>query len=361
MKLSKISILFTATEAVKALPSYGNAIDDNQNLTVALVRSAPPNWPLPLLSYNWTGIKINITESVDQGIHLIDDASNNGAGMIVFPELWFPGFPKGNSVNNWTQTHLPSYIENSLVVGDANWKRLVDAVKKAGIYAGLAFSERLDDHIYMAQSLISPLGDVLIHRHKLRPSGSERSFFSDGTMDELQVVTTARGRVGMLECGEHSYPSLTFIMQAQMENIHIGPFPYLADYGDPEAAGWEGATVEVAASRHYAFMTGSYELMPAVGFAAAFEPSGNMIAQINASVSFEEHPIVYASINTTTFNTSQTYDVDSQMSWAVLQQIVKGYPDYIPRVEGSLVPHKEVSAHWLQTGALKYQEDGSYN
>ncbi|KAJ5316624.1 aliphatic nitrilase [Penicillium antarcticum] len=103
-------------------------------------------------------------------------------------------------------------------------------------------------------------------------------------------------------------------MQAQMENIHIGPFPYLADFGDSQAQGWEDATAEVAASRHYAIMTGTYEFMPAVGFAAAFEPSGNMIAHIKASLLFEKHPMVYDSVNTTNVNTSQIYDIDGQMA-----------------------------------------------
>lgn len=37
---------------------------------------------------------------------------------------------------------------------------------------GLSYSERNGNKIYMAQALISPEGETLIHRHKLRPSGS---------------------------------------------------------------------------------------------------------------------------------------------------------------------------------------------
>ena len=94
------------------------------------------------------------------------------------------------------------YIDNALTVGDSNWNRLIRGVKDASVYAQLAFAERKDDNLFMSQALVSPLGDILIHRHKLRPSGSERKIFSDGTPDGLQVVTTALGRVGLLECGE---------------------------------------------------------------------------------------------------------------------------------------------------------------
>lgn len=89
-----------------------------------------------------------------------------------------------------------------MVVGDANWNRLIDGIRNAGVYASLCFAERTDLYLYMAQALVSPTGDILIHRHKLRPSGGERAIFTDGTIQEIQTVTTRFGRVGMLECGE---------------------------------------------------------------------------------------------------------------------------------------------------------------
>jgi len=64
----------------------------DQSLKVALVRAPPPNWPLPLGNKNWTGITINISESVDAGIALINKAKSRGAALIAFPELWFPGY-----------------------------------------------------------------------------------------------------------------------------------------------------------------------------------------------------------------------------------------------------------------------------
>lgn len=97
---------------------------------------------------------------------------------------------------------MPDYIDNTIVVGDKQWDRLVDAARRAGIYVNLNFAEREGDFMYMAQSLIGPTGATLVHRRKLRPSGAERYMFSDGTTDGLKVVSTPYGRVGMLECGE---------------------------------------------------------------------------------------------------------------------------------------------------------------
>lgn len=93
-----------------------------------------------------------------------------------------------------------------MTISSPDWNRLIEAIKEVGIYAGLAYSELKGDNIYMSQTLISPLGDTLAHRHKLRPSGSERWFFTDGSIDGLKTVaTTQHGRIGMLECGELVY------------------------------------------------------------------------------------------------------------------------------------------------------------
>lgn len=77
-----------------ACAGYANvaeAASKNANLTVAMVRAPPPDWPLPVYSYNWTGIMPNLNSSIDQGIKYMHEAKENGANWILFPELWFPG------------------------------------------------------------------------------------------------------------------------------------------------------------------------------------------------------------------------------------------------------------------------------
>ena len=70
-----------------------------------------------------------------------------------------------------------------MVVGGPEWTRLIAAITEAEIYAGITFSQKSGDNLFMSQALIRPTGDELIFRHKLRPSGAEREIFSDGTVD----------------------------------------------------------------------------------------------------------------------------------------------------------------------------------
>ncbi|PLB52510.1 aliphatic nitrilase [Aspergillus steynii IBT 23096] len=345
----------------KLLPLAGlaavvSAAVQGQNLTVAMVRAPPPQWPLPIYSWDWVNIQPNLTSSIDKGIEYIEEAKDNGANWIVFPELWFPGFPKGALYNNWTNTHLPTYLANSMVVGGHEWNRLVSAIKNAELYASINFAQKDGGYLYMAQALISPTGKELILRHKLRPSGDERYIFSDGTINEFKVVNTTYGRVGMLECGEHVYPSMTFPMQAQVENFHLGPFPYLGDPKDERYLWWEGAESNIAAGSHYAVLSGAYSFFPAVGFAFVSSPFGQVVNSISANVSFEEHPILYHSLDTAGFDTTRAYDSDGQVSWAVLRQMVSSFPGYIPEEEGDLVPRRNATIKFLLSGALNSSE-----
>lgn len=48
--------------------------------------------------------------------------------------------------------------------------------------------------------------------------------------------------------------------------------------------------------------------MYAVGAEVVIDPCATVLASISANASFTEHPILYYSINTTSFDSSVTYD-----------------------------------------------------
>ncbi|ATZ56735.1 hypothetical protein BCIN_13g05670 [Botrytis cinerea B05.10] len=314
---------------------------DYNNLTVAIVRAAPANWPMPILNKNWTGVEFDLNATVAKGVTLIREAARNDANLIVFPELWFPGYPKGLADNVTIADHLQNYVDNSLVIGSSQWQKIIETVKNESIYAALGFSHKEDGLLYMGQALISPEGEVLLLRHKLRPSGGERGIWSDGTKDELKVVATPYGRWGILECWEHFHPAMTFITQAQIETLHIASFPYTPDANDSGALSWESEEVNVAAARTYAVNSGAPFIFASVGNVRFIDSSGMDLSVTPLSTSIETVPLVYQSFNTTGMAATEPYDADAQQSWDVLEEIKTGFPSYIPKVHGNLVPHEE--------------------
>ena len=119
---------------------------------------------------------------------------------------------------------LSNYVENSLELNSTHWKALVKAAMEYQTYIAPAFSHRQNGNIYMGQALITPTGSFFV-RHKLRPSGGERTIWSDGVTSDLQVIATPYGRWGILECWEHFHPAMTFNVRAQAETLHLASWP----------------------------------------------------------------------------------------------------------------------------------------
>ncbi|KAF7950546.1 hypothetical protein EAE96_007828 [Botrytis aclada] len=314
MKLTLFISLLGLTHGSVLIPrtaSSNTSAPDYNNLTVAIVRADPANWPMPLLNKNRTGVEFDLNATVAKGGTLIKEAARNDANLIVFPDLWFPGYPKGMADNITIADHLQSYIDNSLVAGSYQWQTILETVRNESIYAVLGFSHKEDGLLYMGQTLISPEGEVILLRHKLRTSGGERGIWSDGTKEELKVVATPYGRWDM------------------------------PDANDSEALSWESEEVNVAAARTYAVNSGAPFIFASVGNVRFIDSTGMDLSVAPLSISIETVPLVYQSFNTTGMAATEPYDADAQQSWDVLEEIKAGFPSYIPIVHGDLVPCEE--------------------
>jgi nitrilase len=87
----RVSHLLVTTLSFERVCCHAATAFNNTNFTVAMVRQPPPNWPMPILNMDWTGVVMNISEAVDDGIRLMHKAAEGGANLVTFPELWFPG------------------------------------------------------------------------------------------------------------------------------------------------------------------------------------------------------------------------------------------------------------------------------
>ncbi|PYI10111.1 aliphatic nitrilase [Aspergillus sclerotiicarbonarius CBS 121057] len=328
---------------------------DLTNLTLAAVRAPPVNWPLPIMNKDWDGVSPDLNGTVDLAVKFIKEASQNNARVVAFPEVWFPGYPKGvindEVPNPWFEYHVKDYIQNSLVVGSDNWNKLAQAAVDYEVYLGFGFSEKADDHLYIAQALIAPDGEVLIHRHKLRPTAQERDLWTDGQLDEIYAVSTPIGRVGMLSCYEHITPEALFSLQAQTEDIHIGSWPYTPDFGN-QSLTYESAEAMTTFASFYAAVGETIVMQSTVGTASIF-PAGQSAnyTQIVANVSFEEHPLVYRVANATGFRNT-TYNKNGEFSWGSLQGINRAFPAYIPKDMGTYVLYHEQNLQTLSNESL---------
>lgn len=307
--LGAVGSAFAAAPAQAATSAQAAVDITTAPFTVAAVRAA--------------SVEFDLVTSIAKAGVLIAAAAAKGAKLVVFGELWLPGYPKAlNFDSTWVATQLPAYAAQSLTVGDRNWQALRVLADRFNVYLSIGYSERDGDYLYMGQALFGPDGTPLIVRRKVRPSGSERAIWSDDDMSQLKVVPTGLGRIGMLECWEHLHPQMTFNELAQKPSIHIAAWPYTYAPESTKAAFWEDVEVARAAVRNHALQGFTYAILTSVGHAEVYSPLGLTIAKATAD---EPGDILYATIDPTGFSNTAS-DPSGEFSWGVLNLIRDNYP-----------------------------------
>jgi len=169
----------------------------------------------------------DLEATIDKSIRLMEQAADEGAQLLAFPETWLPGYPVFIWMKDlaWQEPHRRIYHEASLELGSEQHRRLEDAVRRTGVICLLGFSERQANRVYMAQMLIDPRDGTIMTRRKIKPSGLEGTFFSTGDAENLKVVATRVGNIGALNCSEHRRPLLRHTMFNQNEQLHVASWP----------------------------------------------------------------------------------------------------------------------------------------
>ncbi|KAJ5559723.1 hypothetical protein N7513_002122 [Penicillium frequentans] len=190
---------------------------------------------------------VDLAGSVAKTIALIQEAGAKGINVLGFPEVWIPGYLwtmwTGSVVDNMELMH--QYMANSLARNSVEMDAIRQAVKEAGIFIVLGYSERDGGSLYMAQSFIDPAGEIVHHRRKIKPTHVERSIWGEGQAESLQtVVDSPFGRIGGLNCWEHLQPLLRFYEYSQGVQIHIASWP--AEFPEPKGMKWPFHETDVA-------------------------------------------------------------------------------------------------------------------
>lgn len=166
-----------------------------------------------------------------KALEYIKEASENKAELIVFPELFIPGYPIGMnfgfSMGKRTEDgrcDWKRYYDASLLAGDSEFQRLSAAAKAANAYVSVGFSEQdeVSGTLYNSNAIFAPDGTYSVHR-KLKPTGSERVVWGDANRDYFPTVKTPWGPIGSLICWESYMPLARVALYQKGITIYISP------------------------------------------------------------------------------------------------------------------------------------------
>lgn len=169
--------------------------------------------------------------SLEKVLKYIDAAMQQQPDLIVFPELFIPGYPIGMnfgfSMGKRTaagREDWKKYYDASVVAGDMEFQALAEAARKSGTYVSLGFSERdaVSGTLYNSNVIFEPDGTYKIHR-KLKPTGAERTVWGDANKDYFPVTETPWGPIGSMICWESYMPLARVALYQKGITIYISP------------------------------------------------------------------------------------------------------------------------------------------
>ncbi len=168
---------------------------------------------------------------LEKALCRIGEAAAKQAELIVFPELFIPGYPIGMnfgfSVGKRTapgRADWKRYYDASLLADGPELARLADAARAAGAYLSIGFSERdaVSGTLYNSNAIFSPDGGCAVHR-KIKPTGSERVVWGDADRGFFPVVETPWGPMGSLICWESYMPLARVALYQKGVTLYISP------------------------------------------------------------------------------------------------------------------------------------------
>lgn len=251
-------------------------------------------------------VYLDTAATVAKAVSLIGEAARNGASLVVFPEVFVPGYPYWN----WTMTPVQGspWFERlwhaSVEIPGPEVEALCAAAREHEIVVVIGVNERRGvGTMYNTLLTIGERGEVLGVHRKLVPTWAEKLTWANGDGSSLRVHQTKAGPLGVLACGENTNTLARFTLLAQGELVHAAAYIALpvapADYDMADAIAmrtaahcFEGKVFTVVACSTISPEMG-IENRPRSALSGIFGPDGRPVVD----PLIDDEGVVYAEID----------------------------------------------------------------
>ena len=163
---------------------------------------------------------------------LVETNAAEGCRLIVFPESFIPGYPRGftfgakvGSRDQEGRELYAKYHQQSIDCNSKDLKRLESIANKHNVYlvVGVTEKESKNGSLYCSMLYISPEHGLLGVHRKIKPTGTERIVWNEADGSSLVTFDTNIGKLGGLICWENYMPLARMAMYSKGIEIYIAP------------------------------------------------------------------------------------------------------------------------------------------
>ena len=170
--------------------------------------------------------------TLDKLEHLVLKYAQQGCELLVFPESFIPGYPRGfdfgariGSRSAEGKDLYAIYHANSLSIESAEMRRLISIASNNRVYLVVGFTEKseINGSLHCSMAYISPTEGLLAVHRKIKPTGPERVIWAEADGISLVTVETKIGIMGGLICWENYMPMARMAMYQKGIELYIAP------------------------------------------------------------------------------------------------------------------------------------------
>ncbi|MFP5233653.1 MAG: nitrilase-related carbon-nitrogen hydrolase [Acidobacteriota bacterium] len=159
-----------------------------------------------------------------------EEAASAGAKLVVFPEAFLGGYPKGlgfgahvGSRSEEGREEFRRYYEAAIALAGDEIVRVSDVAARHRIELVLGVVEKAGGTLYCTALFFGADGSLQGKHRKLMPTGSERLIWGAGDGSTLPTIQTPFGNVGAAICWENYMPLFRAAMYAKGVSLWCAP------------------------------------------------------------------------------------------------------------------------------------------
>ncbi|MFT5734727.1 MAG: nitrilase [Planctomycetota bacterium] len=169
-------------------------------------------------------------QTVAHAVALIAEAAGSGARLIVFPEAFLGGYPKGadfgitlGSRTLEGREAFAQYFAGAIDVPGPEVQALAEAAEKHSVEVVIGVIERSASTLYCTALYLGADGSLRGKHRKLVPTALERCVWGRGDGSTLEACKTPIGTIGAAICWENYMPLYRSSLYEQGVDLYCAP------------------------------------------------------------------------------------------------------------------------------------------